>query len=189
VPQGSQQTTPAPKAAPQKAAAPAKAVAPIEKSERRRGRSRVYLGVFTVPVEDMTARTRKKMNLPSGDGVFVIEVMPDSPAEEAGLRHGDVITHVNGKAVEDEEELAKDVQELKPGAKVDLTVIRDGKKKEIKAELDEAPAQQQFSAPNNVEDEMIGLCHQNARRIEQLERKIAHLEKRLAEMEKSASSK
>jgi membrane-associated protease RseP (regulator of RpoE activity) len=189
VPQAPQKTAPPPAATPQKAAAPDKGVAPLEKAERRRGRKGVYLGVFTVPVEDMTARTRKKLKLSNSDGVFVIEVMPDSPADEAGVRHGDVITHVNGKLVEDEDELSKDIHELGPGKKVDLTVIRDGAKKEIKAELEEVPAGH-VGIPNGAADggdEMIGLCHQNAQRIERLERKIERLERRLSEMEKTAS--
>src|SRR5579871_729980 len=110
--QARQEAPPAPPAPPenaQKARTPEKGVMPLDGPKGQRGAKRVYLGVFTVPVEDMTGGTRRKLKLPSSDGVYVIEVMPDSPAEKAGLKHGDVITHVNGKLVDDEDELVDDL--------------------------------------------------------------------------------
>lgn len=175
----------------QKARAADKGVPPMDEPQRHRGAKRVYLGVFTVPVEDMTSGTRRKLKLPSSDGVFVIEVMPDSPAEKAGLKHGDVITHVNGKLVDDEDELVDDLNKAGAGKQVDLAVFRDGKKQEVKAKLDEIPARALGSGagPDEAGEEMIGMCHENAERIEHLERRIMRLEKRLSEMEKSRSSK
>lgn len=159
-------------------------------AQPHRKRSRVYLGVFTVPVEDINNRARKKLKLPSSDGVYVAEVLPDSPAEEAGLKHGDVITHVNGKLIEDEDELVKDLNEVGPGKQIDLTVYRDGKKQNLKAELDEIPAGEASALFNQGEgnEEVMGMFHENAQRIEHLERKISRLEKRLSELEKSRSS-
>lgn len=150
-------------------------------------RPRVYLGVFTVPVEDMDGRTRRKLKLSNTDGVFVEEVMPDSPAEEAGIKHGDVITHVNGQLVDDEEELSKDLHKLGAGKEIELAIIRDGKKQSIKAKLGEVPAGAFSEGEGN--EEMMGMCHEMAQRIEMLERKIYRLEKRLSEMEKGRSNR
>lgn len=160
-----------------------------KQAPRRRSRNRVYLGVYTVPVEDMTPRARKKLKLEKTEGVFVIEVMPDSPADDAGLRHGDVITHVNGKLIDDEDEMIKDLNQVGPGKPIKLVVLRDGEEKNITAELDEAPAGEHNApqAQGDSSEEMIGLCHQNAQRIEQLERKISRLEKRLADLTKNRS--
>jgi len=165
-----------------------KKAATDQKANRRH---RVYLGVYTVPVEDLSNRTRKKLKLENTEGVIVVDVMPDSPADEAGLRHGDVILRVNDKAVEDEDELSKDLNQVGPGKPVNLAIIRDGKKQEIKAELEEAQASDFRGAGHHEEamDEMMGICQQNAQRIERLERKIARLEKRLAEMTKTPSVK
>jgi len=196
------QAPPAPARAGQKAVSPDKDLAPSKKAradkdtpadkkaQRRRERSRCYLGVCTIPVEDLSNRTRKKMKLQNTDGVIVVEIMPDSPADESGLRHGDVITHVNGKLVEDEEELCEDLNQLGAGKPVKLADIRDGKKQEIKAELEEAPAGEfaRFGHEDHM-DEMMGMCHQNAQRIERLERKISRLEKRLADLDKTGSAK
>jgi len=197
------QAPPAPAQAGQKALSPDKALAPSKKAgvnkdgredgkaRDRRGRSRVYLGVWTVPVEDLSNRTRKKMKLETMDGVIVVDVKPDSPADEAGLRHGDVITHVNGKLIEDEEELIDDLNELGPGKQVKLAVIRDGKKKEITAKLDKSPANEDsgMGIPEEVIDEMMGICHHNAQRIERLERQVSRLQKQLADKDKTHSTK
>ncbi len=182
---------PPPAANPPKAARPEKGVMPMEENRQRRDAKRVYLGVFTVPVEDMTNGSRRKLKLPSSDGVYVIDVMPDSPAEQAGLKHGDVITHVNGKLVDDEDELVDDLNKVGAGKQVDLTVIRDGKKQEIKAKLDEIPARAlgAGAAPDEASEEMVEILQQNAERIEHLERKISRLEKRLSELEKSRSAR
>ncbi|MGH7169750.1 MAG: S1C family serine protease [Gemmataceae bacterium] len=192
--QAPQQAPRAPAQAGRKALSPDKDLAPRKKAsgdQKTHRRHRVYLGVYTLPVEDLSSRSRKKMKLQSTEGVIVVEVMPDSPADEAGLRHGDVITHVNGKSVEDEDELSKDLNQLGAGKPVKLAVIRDGKKQEIKAELEEAPA---FAFPGTGGheegiDEMMGMCHHNAQRIERLERQVSRLQKRLADMEKTHSVK
>lgn len=180
----------APAANPQNAAPGERGGKPMEANQQRRGAKRVYLGVFTVPVEDMTGGARRKLKLPSSDGVYVIDVMPDSPAEQAGLKHGDVITHVNGKLVDDEDELVDDLHKAGAGKQVDLTVFRDGKKQEIKAKLDEIAARALGSgaAPDEAGEEMEEMLQQNAERIEHLERRLSRMEKRLSEMEKSRSA-
>jgi|SRR5579884_2111702 len=182
---------PPPAANPPKAARPEKGVMPMEANRQRRDAKRVYLGVFTVPVEDMTGGSRRKLKLPSSDGVYVIDVMPDSPAEQAGLKHGDVITHVDGKLVDDEDELVDDLNKAGAGKQVNLAVIRDGKKQEIKAKLDEIPARAlgAGAGPDEASEEMVEILQQNAERIEHLERKIMRLEKRLSELEKSRSAR
>jgi C-terminal processing protease CtpA/Prc len=182
---------PPPAANPAKTATPEKSVKPLEANQRHHDAKRVYLGVLTVPVEDMTSGSRRKLKLPSSDGVYVIDVMPDSPAEQAGLKHGDVITHVNGKLVDDEDELVDDLNKVGAGKQVDLTVIREGKKQEIKAKLEEVPARAlgAGAGPDEASEEMVEMLQQNAERIEHLERKISRLEKRLSELEKSRSAR
>ena len=184
--------------------APPKAVAPLppdkpapaDKQTKRRSRSRVYLGVYTVPVEDLSGRVKKRLKIDGEDGVVVVEVMPDSPADDAGLRHGDVITHVSGRAVEDEEELSDDLNRLGPGKEVKLDICRDGKKQKITAKLEEAPTPDFGGAapfgeegPNTGGGQPMVSGHERLQRIERLERKIARLEKRLAELEKSQSAR
>jgi len=195
-------TLPAPKTAPPKTVAPdrgvtdadktpSKAPTKSDKQTRRRRHSRVYLGVCTLPVEEMSNRMRRKLKLSNTDGVIVVEVMPDSPAEDAGLKHGDVITHVNGKLVDDEEELCDDLNRLGPDKPVKLAVIREGKKQEITAELEEGTAEEMMPAHHGFdagfEGRGMGREHELLERIDHLERRIYQLENRLQDMERGHS--
>ncbi|HEY7424563.1 MAG TPA: PDZ domain-containing protein [Gemmataceae bacterium] len=159
----------------------------------RRSHKRVYLGVYTVPVEDMNSRTRRRLKLKDTEGVVVVEVVPDSPADEAGLRHGDVITHVNGKAIEDEEELREDLNRQGPDKPVKLSVLRDGEKRDITAKLEEGSpedfAQPQRGPDRGFAEPPAGPDHEARMRIEHLERRISRLEKRLDNLEDTRSAK
>ena len=63
-------------------------------------------------------------------GVTVSNVIPGTPADQAGLKVGDTITSVDGKAVTNGDELVADIASRKPGSKVDLGLIRNGKKQD-----------------------------------------------------------
>ena len=66
----------------------------------------------------------------SGTGVTVSSVVPGSPADQAGLKVGDTITSVDGKKVTKGAELVADIASRKPGSKVSLTFLRNGKSQE-----------------------------------------------------------
>jgi serine protease Do len=65
-----------------------------------------------------------------GSGVTVSNVVSGTPAEEAGLKIGDTITSVDGKDVKSGDDLVADIASRKPGTKVKLAFIRNGKKQE-----------------------------------------------------------
>lgn len=64
-------------------------------------------------------------------GVLVSQVMKDGPAEKAGIKSGDIIIAVNDKPVSKISQLQKYIMRNPPGTKVKITIIRDGKKKDI----------------------------------------------------------
>jgi len=66
----------------------------------------------------------------AGSGVTVSSVVPGSPADQAGLKVGDTITTVDGQKVSKGSELVADIAARKPGAKVALGFLRNGKKQE-----------------------------------------------------------
>jgi len=61
-------------------------------------------------------------------GVTVANVIPGTPADQAGLKVGDTIISVDGKPVKNGDELVADIASRKPGTKIDLGFIRNGKK-------------------------------------------------------------
>src|SRR5262245_13873611 len=64
-------------------------------------------------------------------GVVVREVTPNSPAAKAGLKSGDIIIRIGDVEVKDFQALADAVAGHKPGAKLDLTITRDGKEQHL----------------------------------------------------------
>ncbi len=65
-----------------------------------------------------------------GSGVTVSDVTAGSPADQAGLKRGDTITSVDGKSVKNGDELVGDIASRRPGTKIALGFIRNGKKQE-----------------------------------------------------------
>jgi S1-C subfamily serine protease len=70
-----------------------------------------------------------------GKGVAVTAVIGDSPAEKAGLKKDDVITHVDGVVVGNLKTFVDTIKEAKGGDAITLKVLRDGKEMEINATL------------------------------------------------------
>ena len=87
---------------------------------------RGYLGVNIQPV---TAEMADSLGMKSAGGAIVDEAMPGTPAAEAGLKAGDVITKLNGKAVKDAADLTSRIGSFKPNDKVELTYMRNGDEK------------------------------------------------------------
>ncbi len=88
--------------------------------------SQPYLGVFLESSE-------------SGEGVLISAVEPGSPAEQAGLREGDVILEVNGRPVDDAATLVHLIRELRPGDQVPVVYQRSGEQYTTTAILAENP--------------------------------------------------
>lgn len=68
-------------------------------------------------------------------GAEIVEVIPGSPAEEAGLQAGDLIREVDGRPVSAARPLSELLSFYRPGDQVTLTVERDGDEREIKVVL------------------------------------------------------
>ena len=69
----------------------------------------------------------------TGSGVTISDVTPGSPAEQAGLKVGDTIVAVDSKTVKNGDELVADIAARKPGSKIVVGFIRNGKKQEATA--------------------------------------------------------
>jgi S1-C subfamily serine protease len=93
-----------------------------------------YLGVRFEPIDEDLAETEK---LSVKEGAIIREVIDDSPAARAGLQVGDVVTAVNGEAVDAEHTLRDRVAAHQPNDTIDLTVLRSGETLTISVTLGE----------------------------------------------------
>ncbi|MCW7754541.1 DegQ family serine endoprotease [Desulfobotulus sp. H1] len=91
--------------------------------------TRGWLGVEIQPLEPSMAAYH---GLKNARGVFVARVMEGDPAHAAGMRGGDVITHINDREVEDTKDLIVRVADAAVGDILKVTVMRSGKKKDFR---------------------------------------------------------
>jgi Do/DeqQ family serine protease len=103
----------------------------IEFGEVRRG----LLGIIG---QDIDSGLSDAMNLDVNQGAFVSEVQPDSAAEKGGIQAGDIITEINGRSVVSFQELRAKVASKGAGTKLELTVLRKGKREKINVVLGDA---------------------------------------------------
>jgi putative serine protease PepD len=85
---------------------------------------RPYLGVTTTP---------------DSGGAGVVEAAPSSPAADAGIRAGDVITSVDGRSVSEPEDVSEAISGKRPGDDVAVEIVRDGEPRTITVTLGERP--------------------------------------------------
>jgi len=96
----------------------------------------VTRGWLGVQIQRVTPALAKTFKLGDSHGALVGQVFDDSPASKAKLQRGDVITKFNGKDIKEYDDLPRIVAATPPGAAVDVTVLRDGKERNLKATLE-----------------------------------------------------
>lgn len=126
----------------------------IKHGEVRRGR----LGVH---IQDLTADLAESFGLEQPKGVLVTKVVADSPAEDAGLKQGDVILMINHEKTNNVAGLRNRVALIKPGTKVQLTVLRDGKKIHLNATIGKLEISKMQAGRDSVKVPLFGLSLQN----------------------------
>jgi 2-alkenal reductase len=98
--------------------------------------NRPYLGIEGTALNPSIAAAN---DLPVTYGVFIQNVLPGTPAANAGLQQGDIVTAINGKRIEPNTPLARLLLDFKPGDQVTATVYRDGREGQVRITLGQAP--------------------------------------------------
>jgi serine protease Do len=94
------------------------------------------LGVSLQPLDEELAGV---LGAPGGKGALVASVEPDSPAARGGLKQGDIVIGVAGKAVQKQRDMAEAVADAKPGSTVAVAVLRNGRRMEHQVAVGEPP--------------------------------------------------
>jgi serine protease Do len=111
--------------------------------------TRGYLGVM---IQDLTPSLAKQFDLKDTKGALVGDVTPNSPAQKAGLKDGDVILEFNGKKVTDSRHLKLEVARTQPGDSVPVKVLRDGSTKTLDVKVKELPGTEQLAKNNGSQN-------------------------------------
>lgn len=99
---------------------------------------RPWLGV---QMQNLTPDIVEYLGLPNNEGVLVVGVVPDSPAQRAGMRQGDVILKWGESKVKHTEQAVEEIRQSRIGQQVAATVYREGRTIQIMIKVDERPAQ------------------------------------------------
>ena len=101
---------------------------------------KVVRGYLGVNIQNIDQDIQDAFGLSSREGAFVQSVEDGGPADKGGLEKGDTIVAVNGAAVKETRQLIDAVSAMPPDRKVEIEVVRDGKKKSITVTLGERPS-------------------------------------------------
>ncbi len=89
---------------------------------------RVERGWLGAMIQDLSQELAESFNFHSTDGVLIGDVVPDGPADNAGLRAGDIVTKFKGKPVRKMSQLRNAVASTAPETEAEVEIFRDGKK-------------------------------------------------------------
>ena len=103
----------------------------INVADQLRKTGRVTRGRIGVEISSVTRELADSLGLPKAEGAVIGRVEDDSPASKAGMESGDVVLKIDGKAVEGSPDLSRTIRAMRPGTKVNLTIWRAGKTRDI----------------------------------------------------------
>lgn len=100
------------------------------------GVTRGWLGVS---MQDITPELAESFRLKKTGGALIAGVLRNSPADEAGIKPGDILLAVEGKSVMDSSEVLNLVAAIQPGQKVTLTLLRNNAERLVKVKIGKRP--------------------------------------------------
>ena len=129
-------------------------------------KGKVVRGFIGITPQDIDENLAKALKLKSSEGILVADVSPKSPADEGGLKRGDVILAINGEPVKSATQLRLMVAELAPGTRIKIGLLRQGQAKDVTVTLAERPKTDQAqsggkSEPQEQQSNKLGLALQD----------------------------
>ncbi len=93
-------------------------------------------GIFGISMQNLTPDLARALGVAADSrGAVVNGVTPDSAAEKAGLKAGDLITHLNRRAIIDATDLTAQLALLRVGDRIELAVVREGRQQRLSAHI------------------------------------------------------
>jgi serine protease Do len=125
----------------------------VEREILRDGK--VTRGWLGIAIQDVTSDLARALDLTPHRGVVVSNVTRGGPAAQAGIQRGDVITAINGTAINDAGQLRTLIALAGKNRRVSVQLERHGKPMTLQATLGEAPTKRQASAQSPIEDGVL----------------------------------
>ncbi|HYG62241.1 MAG TPA: trypsin-like peptidase domain-containing protein [Thermoanaerobaculia bacterium] len=122
-----------------------------------RDKGKVSRGYLGIEVANLDYTTAQSFGLETTEGALVQSVVNNQPADEAGIRHGDIIVSVDNVQVKTTRDLINYVSNKGPGVTVNVALLREGKRMERKVRLSERPDQNQGDEEEESEQGESGI--------------------------------
>lgn len=100
----------------------------------------VQRALLGITMQDLDGELAKEKGLEVTRGVYITDVVKDSPAQKAGIKEGDVLTAINGIKVNSSPSVQEQINRFRPKDQIVVQIMREGKQKEISVVLDGAGA-------------------------------------------------
>jgi serine protease Do len=121
-----------------------------------KGQGYVSRGWLGVVIQEVTRELAESMSMKKPEGALVSQLLPESPAEAAGLQVGDVIVEFNGRAVSRSSSLPPIVGMTPVGSDAKVKVVRDGKAITLTIRLGELPAEEALQKVGQPKPAAVG---------------------------------
>lgn len=112
-------------------------------------KGRIDRGFLGIAMADIDERAAKELGLKTHKGSIVQQVIPESPAEKAGLEPYDFITSIDGKSISSSNDLVNSIQRKTAGTKVKVGFVREGKEKNLTVTLASQTQQEPLARNSN----------------------------------------
>jgi serine protease Do len=115
--------------------------------DQLKARGHVNRGYLGVSIQPVTPKEADALGLKEGSkGALVANVVPDGPAAKAGFQQGDIVTAINGQAVDDSTDLTRKVALVASGQSAVFNVNREGKSLQLRATIAERPSEDKLAS-------------------------------------------
>ena len=131
----------------------------------------VKRGLIGVRMKPLTPQLAEAMGVPGTKGVLIEEVVDGFPAKKAGIVHGDIITKVNNRKVDDSNDLRLEVSTTKLEDSVKITFLRDGKEHVVTVQVSD-PNSFDFTSNEFIEGVSVATVNDSYRKTYDIPREV-----------------
>ena len=131
----------------------------INVAEQLQTDGKVSRGWLGIAIQEISKELSESFNMKSTQGALVAGVEKESPADKGGLKPGDVILKFGENDIKVSSDLPKFVSSTKPGSKIFMNILRQGKEKQLEITIGEMPSEEMVVAKKNEQSQKnrIGL--------------------------------
>jgi serine protease Do len=115
--------------------------------------TRGYLGAS---IQSVTPEIAESLGLKTKKGALVASLTAGGPAAKGGLQTGDLVTRIDGREVQSQSDLTRQVALVAPGQEMHLTVLRDGRTQEVTVRSGERPSEEAINDQQDRSDRRSG---------------------------------